>query len=77
MVLIYLAEPDRDTRYYLKVDLASAKVIELGMGNRHELLKESKAENLTGEHGWHRVLISLGQYNHLRASALVERDADE
>jgi len=49
MVLIHLAEPDRDTRYYLKIDLASAKVIELGMGNCHELLKESKAENLTGE----------------------------
>ncbi|HCH32250.1 MAG TPA: hypothetical protein DE045_04875 [Oceanospirillaceae bacterium] len=76
MVLIHLAEPDKDTRYYLKIDLATAKVIELGMGNRHELLKQSKAENVTREQGWHRVLISLGQYNHLRASTLVDPGAD-
>lgn len=75
MDLIHLAEPDRDTRYYLKIDLPSAQVIELGMGNRFELLKESKAEKLTGEQGWHRVLISLGQYNHLRASVLADCDA--
>ena len=77
MDLKYFEEPDSDTRYYLKIDLASAKVIKLGMGNRHELLKQSKAENLTGEQGWHRVLISLGQYNHLRASALVQGDGNE
>jgi len=77
MDLKYFEEPDNDTRYYLKIDLASAKVIKLGMGNRHELLKQSKAENLTGEQGWHRVLISLGQYNHFRASALVQGDGNE
>ncbi|MDC9720104.1 MAG: hypothetical protein PSN46_05165 [Gammaproteobacteria bacterium] len=72
MKLIHLAQADSDTRYYLNIDVATATVIELGMGNRYELLKQSKAEKLTGAQGWHRVLISVGQYNHLRASALVK-----
>jgi len=80
MELIHLTKPDKDTRYYLKIDLTSAKVIELGMGNRFELLAQSKEEKANGAQGWHRVLISLGQYNHLRGSTLTDRtlvDNDE
>lgn len=47
---------DKDTRYFLDIDLTSKTIINLDFGNKFEIKQHLEIPI-------HRIFISLGQYN--------------
>ena len=56
---------DKDTRYFIDLDLQSGQILGWDYDNRHELIVE---ERIAPFH--HRVYISKGQYNKLEKKQL-------
>ena len=50
---------DKNTRYYIDIDLKNKKLIGSGYGDRFELIQEPEDE------GFVRIYITKGQYNKL------------
>lgn len=51
---------DKDTRYFIDLDLKNRKVIKWGHDNRHKL-----AAQISTDPGQVRIYITKGQYNKL------------
>lgn len=61
-------DEDRNTRYYVDVDLKTQTILNWGFGHKIKLAKE---ELLKSSH--HRIFISKGQYNKLEQKDLDVR----
>lgn len=55
---------DRDTRYFIDIDLKKMRVLGWGQGNRHQLIEEPPL----GVHH-RRLFLTQGQFHKLRADA--------
>lgn len=51
---------NRDTRYYIDLDLRNQKILYWNYGDRHLLFAEKPAK-----HYYHRIYITKGQYKKL------------
>lgn len=57
---------DKDTRYFIDLDLLSGRILGWDYDNRHELIAEKPVSSFH-----HRVFISKGQYNKLEKKNLA------